>query len=92
MPFLVLLLAAAGAALVMGAAGRGSPTSREPGKGTSPAGPGSPDSGMAPLLWAAVEEALATETDPYMLDAFASFLEAEGYPKSAALLRTKAGG
>lgn len=84
MPFLVLLLAAAGAALVMGAAGRGSPTSREPGKGTSPAGPGS--------LWAAVEEALATETDPYMLDAFASFLEAEGYPKSAALLRTKAGG
>ena len=79
MPLVLLLAVAAVAALALGAA-----------RGTSPRTGGSPDPGMPPEEWTAVEEALSTETDPIMLDAFANLLESQGFAKSAALLRQKA--
>jgi hypothetical protein len=77
---LVLLLVAAAAALGL--------SSKRAGPGGLPNA--SPDQGMPSDEWAAVQTALAQETDPEMLDLFAMVLESQGYVKSAALLRQRA--
>lgn len=81
MPLLVLLAVAAAGALLLGAKGGARGTSQPT---------GAADPGMPPEEWAAVETALAEETDPMMLDAFAMLLDQQGFTKSAALLRQKA--